>query len=106
MIVLCRFTRPRFDDAMVVRSNKWAFTRQVDPGSVLGPCCLRGEGVASHGEGKVGGVVDARKGANVYDECKLCASMSRRPTRNLACPAASESSSDHVDTSVSIIIHY
>ena len=91
MIVLCRFTRLRFDDAMVVRSNKWAFTRQVDPGSVLGPCCLRGEGVASHSEGNVNGVVDARKG--VKCTTSICASMSRRPTRNLA--AASESSSDH-----------
>ena len=50
MIILRRFTRPRFDDTMVVRSNNWAFTRQVDFGGVLGPYCLRGEGVASHGK--------------------------------------------------------
>ena len=50
MIVLRRFTRPNFDDAMVVRSNDWAFACQVDFGGVLGPCCLRGDGVAGHGE--------------------------------------------------------
>ena len=78
LIILHRFTRPRFDDAMVVRSNDWAFTRQVDFGDVLGPCCLRGEGVTiqvdfgsvgvtSHGEkGNVNEVVDAR--VNMYEE--------------------------------------
>jgi hypothetical protein len=50
MVIFRRFKRPRFDDTMVVRSDCWAFTRQVDPGGVLRPCCLRGEGVASHGE--------------------------------------------------------
>jgi hypothetical protein len=58
MIILRCFTRPRLDDAMVVRSNDWGFTRQVDFGGVLGPCCLRGEAVASHGEkGNVNGVL-------------------------------------------------
>jgi hypothetical protein len=64
MIVLRCFTRPRFDDPMVVRSKEWAFTRQVEFGGVLGPCCLRGEGVASHGEK---GDVDAREDANMYE---------------------------------------
>jgi hypothetical protein len=70
-IILCRFTRPRFDDAIVVRSNDWAFTRQVDFCAVLGPCCLRVGGVASHGEkGNVNEVtvVDAREDAKMYEE--------------------------------------
>lgn len=50
MIIFRCFTRPRFDDAMVVRSNDWAFSRQVYFGGVLGPCCLRGEGVVTHGK--------------------------------------------------------
>jgi hypothetical protein len=69
MIILRRFTRPLFDDTIVVGSNDWGFTRQVDFGGVLGPCCLRGKGVASHGEkSNVNGVVDAREGANMYEE--------------------------------------
>lgn len=67
MIILRCFTRPRFDNAMVVRSNDWTFTRPVDFGGVLGPRCLRGEGITSHGEkGNVNEVVDTR--ANVYEE--------------------------------------
>ena len=50
MVILRRFTRPRFDDTMVDRSNDWAFTCEVDLDGVLGPCCLRDEGVTSHGE--------------------------------------------------------
>jgi hypothetical protein len=52
MIILHRFTRRRFDDAMVVRSYDGALTHQVDIGGVLGPCCLwgEGEGITSHSE--------------------------------------------------------
>ena len=50
MIVLRRYTRPRFYDAMVVRSDDWALARQVDFRGVLRPCCLRDKGVAGHGE--------------------------------------------------------
>ncbi len=51
---------------MVVRSNDGAFTRRIDFGDVLGPSCLRCEGVASHGEmgvnGEMAGVyIDSRK---------------------------------------------
>jgi hypothetical protein len=56
---------------MVVRCDDWAFTRQVDFCAVLGPWFLRrgGGGVASHGEkGDVIEVVDAREGANMYEE--------------------------------------
>jgi hypothetical protein len=52
-IILHRFTRFHFDEAKVIRSNDGASTRRVDYGGVLGPCCLRGEGVASHGENGV-----------------------------------------------------
>ena len=62
LIILHRFTRPRFDDAMVVRSIDWAFTRLVDFGGKLGPCCLRVGEVTGHGGS------DTRNDPNMYEE--------------------------------------
>jgi hypothetical protein len=47
-IILHHFTRLRFDEAVVIRTDDRAIARHVDLSDVLGPCRSGDEGIASH----------------------------------------------------------
>ena len=46
--ILHRFTRRRFDEAVVIRTDDRAITRHIDLSDVVRPCGLGNEGIAGH----------------------------------------------------------
>ena len=59
-IILHRFARLRFDEAVVIRTDDGAFARREDLSNVLRPCRLGNEGIVSHNGKGVNGVVCTR----------------------------------------------
>jgi len=60
-IILHHFTRLRFDEAVVIRTDDRAIARHVDLGDILRPCRLGNEDIASHnGKDANGGSVHER----------------------------------------------